>query len=151
MNKMRYHVSIHYYSLATMFICLFLNFYMLLNAFSVINVFFNNVNRELSDVQAGFGEGRETRDQIVKIHCIIEKAGNLKKMYFCFMDYAKAFDCVNHNKLWNILNKTGLPDHLTHLLKSLYTEQEATVRTGHGTTDWLLIGKRVLQGCILSL
>ena len=76
MNKMHYHVSIHYYSLATMFICLFLNFYMLLNVFSVINVFFNNVNRELSDVQAGFGKGRETRDQIVKIHCIIEKAGN---------------------------------------------------------------------------
>ena len=152
MNKIHYHFSSYYFSLATIFICLFSNFYMLFNAFSVINIFFNNVSWELSDIQVGFEKGRETRDQIAKIHCIIEKAGEFQKnMYFCFMDYAKAFDYINHNKLWNILNKMGISDHLTCLLKNLYAEQEATVRTGHRTTDWFLVGKGVLRGCILSL
>ena len=109
------------------------------------------MNRELLDVQAGFRKGRGTRYQIVNIHWIIQKARELqKKIYFCFIDYTKAFDCVDHNKLWNILKEMGLPDHLTCLLKNLYAGQEATVRTGHGTTDWFQIGKGVRQGCILS-
>ena len=100
------------------------------------------VNRELPDVQAGFRKGRGTRDQIANIRWIIEKAGEFQKnMYFCFTDYAKAFYSVDHNKLWNILKKMGITDHLTCLLRSLYTGQEATVRTGHGTTDWFQIGK----------
>ena len=109
------------------------------------------VNCELSDVQAGFRKGRGTRDQIANIHWIIEKARELQKnIYFCFIDYAKAFICVNHNKLWKILKQMRIPDHLTCLLRNLYAGQEATVRTGHGTTDWLQIRKGVCQGCILS-
>ena len=109
------------------------------------------VNRELPDVQAGFRKGRETRDQIASICWIIEKAREFQKnMYFCFIDYAKAFDCVDHKKLWKILQKMGIPDHLTCLLRNLYAGQEVTVRSGHGTTDWFQIGKGVRQGCILS-
>ena len=97
------------------------------------------VNQELPNVQAGFREGRETRDQIANMCWIIEKArGFQKKTYFCFIDYAKDFDCVDHNKLWKILKEMGIPDHLTCLLRSLYAGQEAKVRTGHGTTDWFL-------------
>ena len=108
-------------------------------------------NHELPDVQAGFRNGRGTRDQIVNIHWIIEKAGEFQKnTYFCFIDYAKAFDCMDHNKLWKILQEMGIPDHLTCFLRNLYAGQEATVRTGHGTTDWFQIGNRVCQGCILS-
>ena len=109
------------------------------------------MNRELPDVQAGFRKGRRTRDQIVNIHWIIEKASKFQKnIYFCFIDYAKAFDCVDHNKLWKILKETGISDHLTCPLRNLYVGQETTVRTQHGTTDWFQIGKRVCQGCILS-
>ena len=109
------------------------------------------MNHKLSDVQAGFRKGRGTRDQTVNIYWIIEKAREFQKnIYFCFIDYAKAFDCVDHNKLWKILQEMGIPDHLICLLRNLYADQEATVRTGHGTTDWLLIGKGVHQGCILS-
>ena len=109
------------------------------------------VNRELPDVQAGFRKGRGTRDQIANICWIMEKAREFQKnIYFCFIDYAKAFDCVDHNKLWKILKEMGIPDHLTCLLRNLYAGQEATVRTGHGTTDWFQIGKGVCQGCILS-
>ena len=94
------------------------------------------VNCELSDVQAGFRKGRRTRDQIANIHWIIEKAREFQKnIYFCFTDYAKAFDCVDHNKLWKILKVMGIPDHLTCLLRNLYAVQEATVRAGHGTTE----------------
>ena len=109
------------------------------------------MNRELPDVQAGFRKGRRTRDQNANICWIIEKAREFQKnIYYCFFDYSKAFDCVNHNKLWKILKEMGLPDHLTCLLRNLYAGQEATVRTGHGTTDWFQIGKGVHQGCILS-
>ena len=109
------------------------------------------VNREFSDVQAGFRKGRETRDQIANIHWIIEKPKEFQKnIYFCFINYAKAFDCVDHNKLWKILKETGIPDHLTCLLRNLYAGQEATVRTGRGTTDWFQIREGVHQGCILS-
>ena len=109
------------------------------------------MNHELLDVQAGFRKGRGTRDQIANIHWIIEKARESQKnIYFCFLDYAKAFDCVDHNKLWKILKEMGIPDHLTCLLRNLYAGQEATVRIGHGTTDWFQIGKGVRQGCILS-
>ena len=108
-------------------------------------------NHELSDVQAGFRKGRGTRDQIANIHWIIEKATEFQKtIYFCFIDYAKAFDYVDHNKLWKILKEMGIPDQLTCLLRNLYVGQEATVRTGHGTRDWFQIGKGVHQGCILS-
>ena len=108
------------------------------------------VHRELPDVHAGFRKGRGTRDQIATIRWIIEKAREFQKnIYFCFIDYAKAFDCVDHNKLWKILKKMGILDHLTCFLKNLYEGQEATVRTGHGT-DWFQIGKGVCQGCILS-
>ena len=94
-----------------------------------------NVNWELPDVQAGFRKGRGTRDQIANIHWIIEKAREFQKnIYFCFIDYAKAFDCITIN--WKILKEMGIPDHLTHLLRNLYAGQEATVRTGHGPTDW---------------
>ena len=96
------------------------------------------MNCELPDVQAGFRKGRGTRDQIVKICWIIKKTREFKKIiYFCFTDYAKAFDCVDHNKLWKILKEMGIADHLTFLLRNLYAGQEATVRTGCGTTDWL--------------
>ena len=106
------------------------------------------VNWELPDVQAGFRKGRGTRDQI---HWIIKKAREFQKnIYFCFIDYAKAFDCVDHHKLWKILQEMGIPNHLTCLLRNLYAGQEATVRTGHGTIDWFQIGKGVHQGCILS-
>ena len=109
------------------------------------------VNRELPDVQAGFRKAKGTRDQIANIRWIIEKPWEFQKnIYFCFIEYAKAFDCVYHNKLWKILKEMGIPDHLTCLLRNLYAGQEATVRTGHGTTDWLQIGKGVHQGCILS-
>ena len=100
------------------------------------------MNHELPDVQAGFRKGRGTRDQIANIRRIIEKAREFQKnVYFCFMDYAKAFDCVDHNKLWKILKEMGIPDHLTCLLRNPYPGQEATVRTGHRTTDWFQIGK----------
>ena len=108
-------------------------------------------NSELLDVQAGFWKGRGTRDQIANLHWIIKKAREFQKnIYFCFIDYAKAFDCVDHNKLWKILKEMWVPDHLTCLLRNLYACQESTVRTGHGTTDWFQIGKGVHQGCILS-
>ena len=121
------------------------------------------MNRELPNVQADFRKGQETRDQIFlekakkpeikfsMICWIIEKARQFQKnIYFCFIDYAKAFDCVDHNKLWKILKEMGIPDHLTCLLRNLYGGQEATVKTGHGTTAWFQIGKGVWQGCILS-
>ena len=109
-------------------------------------------NHEPPVVQAVFRKGRGTRGQIAKICWIIEKARKFQnKIYFCFIDYAKAFDCVDHNKLWKILQEMGIPDHLTCHLRNLYAGQEATVRTGHGTTDWFQIGKGVRQGCILSL
>ena len=100
------------------------------------------VNHEIPDVQAGFRKGRRTRDQIANICWIMEKAKDFQKsIYFWFIDYAKAFDCVDHNKLWKILKEMGIPDHLTCLLRSLYAGQKATVRTGHRTTDWFQIGK----------
>ena len=105
------------------------------------------VNCELPDVQAGFRKGRGTRYQIDNICRIIKKAKNI---YFCFIDYAKAFDCVDHNKLWKILQEMGIPNYLICLLRNLYAGQEATVRTGHQTTEWFQIGQGVLQGCILS-
>ena len=108
------------------------------------------MNRELPDVQASFRKGRGTRDQIANICWITKKARVPKNIYFCITDYAKAFACVDHNKLWKILKEMGIPDHLTCLLRNLYAGQEATVRTGHGTTDWFKIGKGVHQGCILS-
>jgi len=109
------------------------------------------VNHELPGVQAGFRKGRGTRDQIANIHWIIKKAREFQKnIYFCFIDYAKAFDSVDHSKMWNILNEMGIPDHLTCLLRNLNAGQEATVRTEHGKTDWFQIGKGVHQGCILS-
>ena len=109
------------------------------------------MNCELPDVQDGFRKGRGTRDQIANICWITEEArGFQRSIYFCFIDYAKAFDCVDHNKLWKILKEMGIPDHLTCLLRNLYAGQEATVRTGHGTTDWFQMGKGVRQGCILS-
>ena len=109
------------------------------------------VNCEIPDVHAGFRKGRGTRDQIASIGWIIEKAREFQKnIYFCFIDYAKVFGCVDHNKLWKILKEMGIPDHLISLLRSLYAGQEATVRMGHGTTDWFQIGKGVCQGCILS-
>ena len=104
------------------------------------------VNHELPDVQGGFRRGRGTRNKIANIHWIIEKATDFQKNnYFCFTDYAKAFDCVNHNKLWKILQKMGIPDHLTCFLRYLYAGQEATVRTGCRTIDWFQIGKGVCQ------
>jgi len=107
------------------------------------------VNRELADVQAVFRKGRETRDQIANIRWIIEKGREIQKnIYFCFIDYAKALDWVDHNKLWKIHKEMGIPDHLTCLLRNLYAGQKATVRTGHGATEWFPIGKGVHQGCI---
>ena len=109
------------------------------------------LNREFPYVQAGFRKGRGTTDQIANIRWIFEKAIEFQKnIYFCFIDYANAFDCVDHNKLWKILKEMGIPDHLSCLLRNLYAGQEATVRTGYGTTDWFQIGKGVCQGCILS-
>ena len=109
------------------------------------------VNCEIPDVQVGFRKGTGTRDLIANICWIMEKAREFQKnIYFCFINYAKAFDCVDHHKLWKILKETGIPDYLTLLLRSLYAGQEATVRIGHGTTDWFQIGKGVCQGCILS-
>ena len=109
------------------------------------------MNSELPDVQTGLRKGRGTRDQIANIHLIMEKAREFQKsIYFCFIDYAKAFDCVDNNILWKILKEMGIPDHLTCLLRNLYAGQEATVRTGHGATDWFQTGKGVCQGCILS-
>ena len=109
------------------------------------------MNCEHSDVQVGFKKGRGTRDQIANIRWIIKKAREFQEnIYFCLIDYAKAFDCLDHNTLWKILQEMGIPDHLTCLLRNLYAGQEATVRTGHGTTDWFQIGKGVYQGCILS-
>ena len=109
------------------------------------------VNHELPDAQAGFRKGRGTRDQIANIHWIIEKASEFQKnIYFCFIDYATAFDCVDHSKLCKILQEMGISDHLTCLLRNLYAGQEATVSTGHGTIDWFQIQKGVCQGCILS-
>ena len=107
------------------------------------------VNCELPDVQAGLRKGRRTRDQTANICWIIEKAREFQKNIY-FIDYAKAFDWVDHNKLWKILQEMGIPDHLTCLLRNLYADKEARVRTGHGTTDWFQIRKGVHQGCILS-
>ena len=110
------------------------------------------MNWKLPDVQAGFRKGRGTRDQIANIFWIIEKARELQKsIYFCFIDYDKAFDCVDHIKLWKILQEMGIPDHLTCLLKNLYAGQEATVSTGHGTMEWFQIGKGVLSLCLFNL
>ena len=109
------------------------------------------VNCKLSDIQVGCRKGRGTRDQIANICWIIEKAREFQKnTYFCFIDYAKAFSCVDHNKLWKILREMGIPDHLTCLLRNLYAGHEAIVKTGHGTADWFQMGKRVHQGGILS-
>ena len=110
------------------------------------------MNHELTDVQTGFRKARRTRDQIANIHWIMEKVREFQKIiYFCFTDSVKAFDCVDHNKLWKILQEMGIPHHLTCLLRNLYAGQEAIVRIRHGTTDWFQIGKGVHQGCILSL
>ena len=110
------------------------------------------MNHELPDVQAGFRKGRGTRDQIANILWIIGKASEFQKnTYFCFTDYAKAFDCVDHNKLWKILKEKGIPDHLTCLLRILYAGQEAIVRTRHGTMDWFKIGERLHQDFIQSV
>ena len=109
------------------------------------------MNHELPDVQASFRKGKGTRDQIANISWIIEKAREFQKnIYFCFIDYAKAFDWVDHNKLWKILQEMGIPEQLTCLLRTVYAGQEATVRTGHVTTDWFQIGKGVCQCCMLS-
>ena len=109
------------------------------------------VNCELLDVKDGFRKGRGTRDQIANICWIIRKAREFQKnIYFCFIDYDKVFDYVDHNKLWKTLKDIGIPDHLTCLLRNLYAGQEAIVRTGHGTTDWFQTGRGVHQGCILS-
>ena len=109
------------------------------------------MNHKLPDVQSGFRNGRGTKDQIANICWIMKKAREFRKnIYFCFIDYAKAFDYVDDNKLWKILQEMGIPDHLSCFLRNLYAGQEATVRTGHGTTDWFQIGKGVCKGCILS-
>ena len=109
------------------------------------------INCELPDVQTGFKKGRGTGNQIANIHWIIKKARELQKnIYFCFIDYSKAFDCVDNNRLWGILKEMGMPDYLPCLLRNLYAGQEATVTTGHGTTDWLQFEKGVCQGCVLS-
>ena len=109
------------------------------------------MNHELQDVQAGFIKGRGTRDQIANIRWITKKAREFQRnIYFCFIDYAKDLDCVNHNKLWKVLQEMGIPDHLTCLLRNRNAGQEATLRTGHGTIEWFQIGKGVHQGCILS-
>ena len=108
-----------------------------------------HVNRKLLDIQAGFRKGRGTRDQIANIHWIIEKAWEFQKnIYFCFIDYAKAFHCVDHNKLWKILQEMEMPDHLTCLLRNVYAGQKATVRTRHGSMNWIKTEKGVCQTCI---
>ena len=118
-----------------------LNFYK--NSFSIFSRNIKSKNR--------LRKGRGTRDQIANICWIMEKGRQFQKnIYFCFIDYAKAFDGVDHNKLWKVLKETGIPDHCTSLMRNVYAGQEATVRTGHGTTDWFQIGKGVRQGCILS-
>ena len=105
-----------------------------------------NVNWDLPDIQAGFRKSRGTRDQIANICWVIENAREFQKIiYFCFIDYTKGFDCVDHNKLWKILQEMGMPDHITCFLRNLYAGQEATVRTGHGTTDWFQTGKGVVK------
>ena len=117
----------------------------------MIKILQARLQQYMNCVQAGFRKGRGTKDQIANIHWIMEKARDFQKsIYFCFIDYAKGFDCVDHNNLWKILKEMGIPDHLTCLLRNLYASQEATVRTGHGTTDWFQIGKGVYQGCISS-
>ena len=109
------------------------------------------VEQELPDVQPGFRKGRGNIDQIANVHWITEKARECQKnIYFCFINYAKTFDCVDHNKLWEIVQQMGIPENLTCLLRNLYAGQDATVRTGHGTIDWFQTGKGVGQGCILS-
>ena len=109
------------------------------------------MNHELPDVQAGFRKGRGTRYQIATIHWIMEKAREFQEnIYSCFIDYSKVFDCVDHNKLWKILKEMGILDHLTFPLRNLYAGQEATIRNGHGTTDWFQVGKGVCQDCISS-
>ena len=109
------------------------------------------MNRGLPDVQTGLQRGRRTRDKIANIHWIMEKARKFQKnIYLCFIDYTKAFDCIDHNKLWEILKEMGIPDQLSYLLRNLYAGQEATGRTGHGTMDWFQIWKGAHQGCILS-
>ena len=109
------------------------------------------MNCELPDIQAGFRKSRGIRDQIANIYWIIKKAREFQKnIYFCFIDYAKDFDCMDHNKLWKILKEMGIPDHLTCLLRNLYAGWEAAVRTGHATADWFQMGKKVHQDCVLS-
>ena len=109
------------------------------------------VNHELPDIQAGFRKGRGTGDQIANICWIMKKEREFQKnIYFCFIDYGKTFDCVDHNQLWKILKEMEIPDYLIYLLRNLYAGQEATVKTGYGTTDWFQKGKGVCQGCILS-
>ena len=108
------------------------------------------MNREIPDVQTGFRKCRGTRNQLANIRQIIKKAIEFQKNIYCFIDYAKAFDCVDHRKLWKIRKEMGIPDHLTCLLRNLYAGQETTLRPGHGTTDWFQIGKGVCQDCILS-
>ena len=109
------------------------------------------MNHELPDVQVGFRKGRGTKDQIANIHWIIEKAREFQRnIYFCFIDYTKTFKCVDHNRLWKILEEMKITDHLTCLLRNLHAGQEVTARTGHETTDWFQIRKRVCQGCVLS-
>ena len=126
------------------------------HASKVILIFFQDrlqqyMNWELPDVQARSRKCKGTRDQIVNIHWIIEKEREFhKNIYFCFIDYAKAFDCVDHSKLWKILKEMGIPDNVICFLRNLYAGQEATVRTGHGTMEWFQIGKRICQSCILS-
>ena len=139
------------------YVCIFISMYVLIShASKVMHKILQArlqqyVNHELPDVQAGFRKGRGTKDQIANIYWIIEKAREFKKhIYFCFISYAKAFDYVDHNKLWKILKEMGIPNHLTSLLRNLYAGQEAAVRNGHGTTDWFQIAKGVRQGCILS-
>ena len=118
--------------------------------FKILQARPQHVNHELSDIQAGFRKGRDTRDKISNIRWIMEKAREFQKsIYFCFIDYARDFDCVDHNKLWKILKEMGIPDHMTCLLRNLYAVQEATVRTVH-RTDWFQIDKGIHQGCILS-
>ena len=108
------------------------------------------MNPELPDVQAAFRKGRGTREHIANIFWILKKANEFQKnIYFCFIDYAKAFDCVDQNKLWKILKEMGIPDHMTCLLRNLYADQEVTVRTVHETIDWFQVGKGVCQGCVL--
>ena len=129
-----------------------LSLFFILCLYSKIYCLISYVNCELADVQPGFRKGRGTRDQIANIRWIIKKAREFQKnIYFCFIDYAKAFDCVDHNKLWKILKEIGIPVHLTCLLRNLYAGQEATVTAGHGTTDWFQIGKGVHQPCLFNL